>query len=96
MSSASEEEIRAAVVGRLRELMPDARIVHELNVAGQGSNRIDVAAIGKQAIVGVEIKSRKDVLKRLDEQGRSANNWRDAAAFVARIDTMPAQLGWGF
>lgn len=68
MASADEEEIRVAVVNRLRELMPAARIVHELNVAGQGSNRIDVAAIGEQAIVGVEIKSRKDVLKRLDEQ----------------------------
>jgi len=68
MSSADEEEIRGAVVARLRQLMPGARIVHELNVAGQGSNRIDVAAIGKQAIVAVEIKSRKDTLKRLDEQ----------------------------
>lgn len=68
MSSADEEEIRIAVVARLRELMPSARIVHELNVAGQGTNRIDVAAIGTQAIVGVEIKSRKDTLKRLGEQ----------------------------
>lgn len=48
--------------------MPGARIVHELNVAGQGTNRIDVAAIETQAIVGVEIKSRKDMLKRLAEQ----------------------------
>lgn len=68
MGSADEEEIRDAVVARLRQIMPGARIVHELNVAGQGSNRIDVAAIGKQAIVAVEIKSRKDTLKRLDEQ----------------------------
>lgn len=68
MSSADEEEIRQAVVARLRALMPAARIVHELNVAGHGSNRIDVAAIGQKAIVAVEIKSRKDTLKRLDDQ----------------------------
>ncbi len=66
--SADEEEIRVAVVARLREIMPAARIVHELNVAGTSSNRIDVAAIDRQAIVAVEIKSRKDTLKRLDEQ----------------------------
>ncbi|MGX1741606.1 hypothetical protein ACWIEX_08630 [Bosea sp. NPDC055353] len=66
--SADEEEIRAAVIVRLRELMPNARLVHELNVAGQGSNRIDVAAIDRQVIVAVEIKSRKDTLKRLGEQ----------------------------
>lgn len=68
MRSSSEQEIREAVVGRLRELMPDARIVHELNVAGQGSNRIDVAAVTRQSIVGIEIKSEKDTLKRLADQ----------------------------
>lgn len=66
--SSDELEIRDYVVGRLRRLMPAARIVHELNVAGQGTNRIDVAAIAATAIVGVQIKSRKDTLKRLDEQ----------------------------
>lgn len=73
MASSAEREIRDAVVARLRELMPSARIVHELNVAGQGSNRIDVAAISETAIVGVEIKSEKDVLKRLDEQWAAFN-----------------------
>ncbi|WP_331373792.1 NERD domain-containing protein [Sinorhizobium chiapasense] len=71
--SSDEQEIRDAVVARLRELMPAARIVHELNVAGQGTNRIDVAAIDTAAIVGAEIKSRKDVLKRLDEQWPAFN-----------------------
>lgn len=28
--------------------------------------------------------------------GRNSNSWREAAAFVARIDTMPVQFGWGF
>lgn len=30
------------------------------------------------------------------KEGRNSNDWREAAAFVARIDTMPVQLGWGF
>lgn len=71
--SFDEQDIRNAVVSRLRQLMPGARIVHELNVAGQGTNRIDVAAIGTDHIVSVEIKSRKDVLKRLDEQWKAFN-----------------------
>lgn len=29
-------------------------------------------------------------------QGRNANSWREAAAWVRRIDTMPVQFGWGF
>lgn len=66
--SADEQAIRNEVVARLRELLPGARVVHELNVAGQGTNRIDVAAITTDFIVGVEIKSKKDTLKRLDEQ----------------------------
>lgn len=66
--SAHEQEIRDAVVIRLRELFPSARIVHELNVAGQGSNRIDVAAIDINGIAGVEIKSKADTLKRLADQ----------------------------
>lgn len=77
--SFDEQEIRNAVVFRLRQLMPGARIVHELNVAGQGTNRIDVAAIGTEHIVAVEIKSRKDVLKRLDEQWKAFN---EVAHFV--------------
>ncbi len=30
------------------------------------------------------------------KQGRSANDWREAAAFVNRIATMPVQQGWSF
>ena len=29
-------------------------------------------------------------------QGRDANDWREAASFVGRIETMPVQLGWRF
>lgn len=68
MASSDEREIRDAVVARLRELLPSARIVHELNIAGQGSNRIDVAAVTRNAIVAAEIKSKKDKLDRLDTQ----------------------------
>lgn len=71
--SSSEREIRDAVVARLRQAMPGARIIHELNVAGQGTNRIDVVAVDRQAIVGVEIKSEKDTLKRLTDQWAAFN-----------------------
>lgn len=66
--SSAEVEIREPVVERLRELLPGCRIVHEMCIAGQGSRRLDVAAITKTAIVGVEIKSEKDDLSRLREQ----------------------------
>lgn len=67
--SNAEREIRAAVVNRLRALYPGARIVHELNV-GHGKNRIDVAAITRDRIVAVEIKSERDRLTRLADQVR--------------------------
>ena len=71
--SGDEQEIRDAVVRRLRGVWPEARIVHELNVAGTGSNRIDVAAIAPAAIIGVEIKSKRDTLKRLPDQWTAFN-----------------------
>lgn len=73
MASSDEREIRDAVATRLRELVPGARVVHELNVCGTGSNRIDVAAIGPELIVAVEVKSKKDKLDRLDEQWPAFN-----------------------
>lgn len=30
------------------------------------------------------------------KQGRNGNSWREAAAFLRRIETMPVQLGWAF
>lgn len=73
MRSADEQEIRDAVVACLRQHLPDVRIIHELNVAGHGSNRIDVAAVTPQAIVAVEIKSKKDTLSRLADQWKAFN-----------------------
>ena len=70
MASESERQIRACVVQRLRELAPEARIVHELNVM-HGQNRVDVAAIERERILAVEIKSEKDNVARLKDQIRS-------------------------
>ena len=66
--SDAEALIRAAVVARLRLLRPNARVMHEVNVAGQGSNRIDVLAVDRAEIIAVEIKSAKDKLDRLPDQ----------------------------
>lgn len=66
--SPDELELRAYVVEQLRRRLPSARIIHELNVAGTGSNRIDVAAVTETAIVAVELKSKRDKLDRLSAQ----------------------------
>lgn len=65
--SSDEAEIREAVVERLRNMMPGARIMHEVNAASFG-NRIDVLAVDQAEIVAVEIKSKKDKLDRLPAQ----------------------------
>lgn len=65
--SPDEGEVRKAVVARLRQMMPAARIMHEVNAASFG-NRIDVLAVNKAEIVAVEIKSKKDRLDRLPDQ----------------------------
>lgn len=65
--SSAEGEIRAAVVDRLREMMPGCRIIHEINAASFG-NRIDVLAVGEKSLAAVEIKSAKDKLDRLPDQ----------------------------
>lgn len=68
--SPEEGELREAVVARLRQLMPAARIMHEVNASSFG-NRIDVLAVDKAEIVAVEIKSKKDKLDRLPDQIRA-------------------------
>lgn len=74
-----EQEIREAVERRLRELLPGARIVHELNTAGTGSSRIDLAAVEPTMITSVEIKSKRDTLTRLQHQ------WEDFTACSHRV-----------
>lgn len=67
MTSAAEQHLRTLGVERLRQLLPNARIVHELNVE-TGVCRVDLAAIAPDKLVLVEIKSRKDTLDRLPKQ----------------------------
>ncbi len=63
-----EKIIRDDVVAHIREHHPDARVIHENNVSGTGSNRADVIAVGPAYIVAFEIKSEKGTLKRLPKQ----------------------------
>lgn len=66
--SSAEAEIRDAVVAKIRECRPNARIIHEINVSTYGPNRIDLIAVDRAEIIAVEIKSAKDKLDRLDAQ----------------------------
>ena len=66
--SDAEAKIRTAIVDRLRQMRPDARIIHEINVSTYGPNRIDVMAVSPDTIIAVEIKSEKDKLDRLPAQ----------------------------
>ena len=65
--SDAEGEVRQAVVKRLRQIRPSARIMHEVNVSSFG-NRVDVLAVDRAEIIAVEIKSAKDKLDRLKDQ----------------------------
>lgn len=67
VGSVAEERIRAKVETALRREFADARIVHELNTEQSGV-RLDLAAVRQNAITLVEIKSERDVLKRLQSQ----------------------------
>lgn len=66
--SADEAEIRDAVVERLRRIRPGARIIHEIQNACQGPNRLDLIAVDRAEIIAVEIKSKKDKIDRLEAQ----------------------------
>jgi hypothetical protein len=65
--SSCEWEIRDAVVARFRELWPDARIIHEMNVE-HGSSRADVVAVQPDRLWICEVKSERDKLNRLPGQ----------------------------
>lgn len=66
--SADEAEIRDAVTQRLRVLRSTYRIIHEIQNACHGPNRIDLIAVGPSEIIAVEIKSKKDKIDRLPAQ----------------------------
>lgn len=78
--SASERAIRDYAADRLRQMMPDARIIHELVVGGC---RADLAAIQPQRVTLVEIKSEKDTLKRFPEQVRQFERASHSVIIVA-------------
>jgi hypothetical protein len=69
--SSVEREIRNTVIDKIRQVRPCSRIIHELNTAGTGSPRADLAVVGLSEILLFEIKSEKDVLKRLDHQWKA-------------------------
>lgn len=66
--SSSERQIRQTVVDYFHRVEPSARIVHEVNVAGQGTNRADLGVVLPDYLLLIEIKSEKDVLTRLEAQ----------------------------
>lgn len=63
--SSEEFTMRAVIEAWGRPRWPDARLVHELVV---GQCRIDMAFIRPDQIIGVEIKSSKDVMDRAEKQ----------------------------
>lgn len=65
--SVAEERIRAKVEAAMRRRWPEARIIHEL-VIDTWKIRIDLAAVSPDHIAVAEIKSERDVLKRLPSQ----------------------------
>ena len=65
--SEAETEIRDAVVAKLRQCRPNARIIHEINLL-DGRVRADVMAVDRAEIITVEIKSERDKLDRLPDQ----------------------------
>jgi hypothetical protein len=71
--SSVEREIRNTVIDKVRQFRPGSRIIHELNTAGTGSPRADLAVVGPAEILLFEIKSERDVLKRLEHQWKAFN-----------------------
>jgi len=65
--SDAEAEIRQAVVQHLRLARPEARIMHEVNIASR-QHRVDVMAGDRAEIIMIEIKSERDKLDRLADQ----------------------------
>lgn len=63
--SSEELEMRQAVEAWGRARLPGCRVMHELAV---NSCRIDLAFVGDADLIGVEIKSSRDTLDRLDRQ----------------------------
>lgn len=91
--SSSEREIRDYAADRLRQKLPEARIIHELVVGGC---RADLAAVEPERITLVEIKSERDTLKRLPQQVRHFERASHAVLVIAHarwFDTTPYHNG---
>ncbi|MCA0401310.1 MAG: hypothetical protein LCH38_10900 [Proteobacteria bacterium] len=102
--SSEEFEMRRCIEAWGRQMWPGARLVHELVVAQ--TRRIDMAFIGRDYLVGVEIKSSRDTLDRLKDQIRVfrqhiplvlvalAPKWKnDAVRYVGWTDLFEVEPG---
>ncbi|HEY8947998.1 MAG TPA: hypothetical protein VIM56_03840 [Rhizomicrobium sp.] len=69
MASEAEARMRKKAEAQLRREFPDYRVVHEFDVCGR---RLDLAAIGTERLVLVEIKSERDDFERLQGQLQAA------------------------
>lgn len=91
--SSAEHEIRDALVAYLHRHAPSARVVHELVVGGC---RADVGAVFRDRLILFEIKSERDVLKRLEDQVKQFTAAAHDVVIVAHekfFDTTPYQNG---
>lgn len=77
-TSVEEQEIRAAVEAWGRKRFGDVRIIHEFAL---GERRIDMVFVGKDDIVGVEIKGPRDNLS----DGRLANQLREFNFYLPEV-----------
>lgn len=66
--SDAEAQIREPAVEALRQLLPGCRVIHEIQCACHGPNRIDVLAVTEDRIAALEVKSQKDKIDRLPAQ----------------------------
>lgn len=71
--SSAEADVRNAVVARLRDVRPEGRIIHEINVGTYGEVRMDLLCVSPLEIIAVEIKSARDKLDRLPKQIAAMN-----------------------
>jgi hypothetical protein len=69
IGSEAEQRIRAKAETLLRQVQPEGRIIHELEIGGV---RLDLASISPERMILVEIKSERDKLDRLKNQIRWA------------------------
>jgi hypothetical protein len=77
-TSAEEQEIRVAVEAWGRKRFGDVRVIHEFAL---GERRIDMVFVGRDDIVGVEIKGPRDSLS----DGRLPNQLREFNFYLPEV-----------